>query len=190
MIVSGVAAGQGVGLVEVYDVDPGATTPAAGTLYLSSLRPPAGTTSAAAGSAALQVNAAGTTALLSVDYGNLTSPITSAHLEGPGGVNLFDLSPLVRQADGTYLWTFAPTGSYTVAQILALLQSGQVTLRVYTSTNPNGELVGAFAASAAGSSFTVPADPPALPGGRRSPSRCVAACAVPQRSASARSLWT
>ena len=164
-IVRGVNAGEGVGLVEVYDVDPAAIVPAGGTLYLSSLRPPAGVISAAAGSAALQVNAAGTSALLSVDYGNLTSPITSAHLEGPGGVNVFDLSPLVRQLDGTYLWTFAPAGSYSVAQILALLQSGQVTLRVYTSTNPSGELVGSFSASAAGSSFTVPPDPPALPSG-------------------------
>jgi uncharacterized protein (DUF1800 family) len=82
------------------------------------------------------------------------------------GVNLFDLAPGSMHADGTWTWTFAFTnGTLTAAQVAALISSGQVVLRVYTDTNPTGELVGAFGAAAGSASFSPPAAAPGLPGG-------------------------
>ncbi len=168
VIVSGVSAGVGNALVEVYDLEPTTAAPGQtnGSLYLGNLRPVPGVTTSGSGTAALSVSQDGLTAVVSVDYSNLTSAITNAHLEGPGGLNFFDLSPFTVRADGTWLWDFSTTNSnYTAAQILDLIRTGQVSIRVYTSTNPGGELVGAFSSASGSQTFTAPAAPPGLPGG-------------------------
>ena len=173
VIVSGVGGMEGNALVEVYDLQPTtpAPTPTSGTLFLADLRPAPGVATGGSGTAALSVNQAGTSAVVSVSYSNLSGPITNAHLEGGAGsayagLNLFDLNPNAVQADGTWLWNFAFTnGNLTAAQILALIQNGQIVIRIYTAANPGGELVAAFGAASGGQTFTPPAAPPTLPGG-------------------------
>lgn len=173
VIVSGVGGSEGNALVEVYDLQPTTPAPAPtnGTLYLADLRAAPGVITSGSGTAALNVNQAGTSATVSVSYSNLSGAVTSAHLEGSAdsayaGLNLFDLNPRAVQADGTWLWTFAFTnGNLTTAQILALIRNGQIVIRVYTAANPGGELLAAFNATAGGQTFTPPAAPPGLPGG-------------------------
>ncbi len=170
VIVSGVGGMEGNALVEVYDLQP--TTPAPtltnGTLYLADLRPAPGVTTNGSGTAALTVNQSGTSAIVSFTYSNLSGTVTSADLEGsPGsayaGLDLFDLNPRAVQADGTWLWNFAFTnGSLTSAQILALIQSGQVLIRVYTTADPGGELLAPFSSAIGGQTFSPPAPPPAF----------------------------
>jgi uncharacterized protein (DUF1800 family) len=172
-IVSGNGGAQGNALVEVYDLQPTnpAPAPSSGTLYLADLRAAPGVTTSGSGTAALSVNQAGTQAIVSVSYSNLSGPITNAHLEASAdspyaGLNLFDLSPNAVQADGTWVWNFAFTNSnLTVAEILTLIEDGQIDIRIYTAANPGGELFAAFSAAAGGQTFTPPAAPPGLPGG-------------------------
>ncbi len=173
MIVSGAGGAQGNALVEVYDLQPTnpAPQPSSGTLYLADLRAAPGVTTSGSGTAALSVNQSGTQAIVSVSYSNLSGPITNAHLEASAdspyaGLNLFDLNPNAVHADGTWTWNFAFTnGNLTSAEILALIQSGQLDIRIYTAANPGGELVAAFSPANGGQTFTPPAAPPPLPGG-------------------------
>src|SRR4029077_15947108 len=66
------------------------------TLYLAQLRAQDGVTSSGSGTAALQLSADETSAVVSYSYSNLTSAITGVHVHGPadpgqsGGI-LFDI---------------------------------------------------------------------------------------------------
>lgn len=173
VILSGVGGMEGNALAEVYDLQPTtpAPTPSSGTLYLADLRAAPGATTSGSGTAAMNVNTGNTAAVVSFSYSNLTGPVTNAHLEASptsafAGLNLFDLNPFAVQADGTWLWNFAFTnGALTTAQILALIQNGEVMIRVYTAANPGGELLSAFSAASGAQTFTPPPAPPGLPGG-------------------------
>lgn len=167
VIMSGVGGAVGNALVEVYDL--AATTPPAvnGQVYLTTLRPVAGAVSTGSGDASMIVAADGLSATVNLPrYTGLSGNIVGAHIENSSGANLFDLNPNSMRVDGTWLWTFAFTnGSLTAAQVADLIRTGQVVLRVYTDTNPGGELAGTFGAAAGSTTFSPPAVPPTLPGG-------------------------
>ena len=168
VIMSGVGNSVGNAIVEVYDLASLATPAVNGQVYIASLRPVSGTTSTGSGDASMLVSADGLSATVNLPrYTGLSGAIVGAHIENLSGANLFDLNPNSMRADGTWLWTFAFTGgNLTAAQVADLIRTGQVVLRVYTDTNPTGELAGTFGGAAAGSStFSPPAAPPALPGG-------------------------
>ncbi len=174
VVVSGVGGTQGNALVEVYDLAPTNPVPApsqGSTLYLANLRAAPGVTTSGSGTSAMSVNQAGTSAVISVAYSNLSGPVTNSHLEASAdspyaGLNLFDLNPRVVQSDGTWLWDFSSTnGSITTAEILALIRNGQVVIRIYTAANPGGELLSVYSSASGGQTFTAPAAPPGLPGG-------------------------
>lgn len=162
-IVRGAGASSGNALVEVYDLAPTTPAPPAAQLFLSTLRAAPGATTGASGSAALSLGADLASIVVSVSFSNLSSATTSSHLEDRNGVNLFDLSPRTLQPDGTWLWTLAPVGPYSVAQLIDLLRTGQIVVRVYTVNFPNGELVGGFTLANGSRVFTPPAPPPAAP---------------------------
>ena len=98
------------------------------TLYIASLTPQTGVTSNGSGTSTLRLSSDETFAILSVNYGNLTSPVTGAHVHGPadpgqsGGI-LFDIDAATPQSDGTYLWTFVPVGVNSVADIVTAIKS-------------------------------------------------------------------
>jgi uncharacterized protein (DUF1800 family) len=136
------------------------------TLYLASLTPQTGVTSNGSGAATLRLSSDETFAILSMSYGNLTSPVTGAHIHGPadpgqsGGI-LFDIDAATPQADGTYLWTFVPVGANSVADIVNAIKSGRTYVNIHTSTYPSGEIRGQFGLTVGTSNFTPPPDPPA-----------------------------
>ena len=122
------------------------------TLYFASLTPQTGVTSNGSGTSTLRLSSDETFAILSVSYGNLTSPVTGAHVHGPadpgqsGGI-LFDIDAATPQSDGTYLWTFVPVGANSVADIVNAIKSGRTYVNIHTSTYPNGEIRGQFGLS-------------------------------------------
>ena len=85
------------------------------TLYLAQLRAQDGITSSGSGTAALQLSADETSAVISFSYSNLTSAVTAMHVHGPadpgqsGGI-LFDIDTATVQPDGTYLWDLRTNG--------------------------------------------------------------------------------
>ncbi len=164
---SGVGATTGNALVEVYDLAAAIPPPVNGQVYLATLRPASGAVTTASGDASMIVASDGLSAIINLPrYTGLSGNITNVHIEDLTGVNLFDLAPASMHADGTWTWNFAFTnGNLTAAQVADMIRTGQVVIRVYTDTNPSGELAGSFGAAAASASFTPPPPPPALPGG-------------------------
>ena len=144
------------------------------TLYLAQLRAQDGVTSSGSGTAALQLSADETSAVLSFSYSNLTSAVTGVHVHGPadpgqsGGI-LFDIDTAIVQPDGTYLWTFAPTGDNTVADIVNAIKAGRTYLNIHTENFPSGEIIGWFNLSTGAQNPPAPTPPPALASGTPTP---------------------
>jgi uncharacterized protein (DUF1800 family) len=109
-------------------------------------------------------------AIINFQYSNLTTPVTSTHIHGPAdpgqtGNVLFDLDDAPKQADGSYVWTFAQVGAVMPAQIVQALKAGRLYLNVHSSRYPSGEIRGHYGLVNGTQSFTPPSAPPALPGG-------------------------
>jgi uncharacterized protein (DUF1800 family) len=144
------------------------------TLYLAQLRAQSGITSSGSGTAALQLSADEASAVISFSYSNLTSGVTGTHVHGPadpgqsGGI-LFDIDTAMVQPDGTYLWTFAPTGDNTIADIVNAIKAGRTYLNIHTENFPSGEISGWFNLSTGAQNPPAPTPPPALASGTPTP---------------------
>jgi uncharacterized protein (DUF1800 family) len=139
--------------------------PLPATLYTAVLRPTGtASTSTASGTAIILANAATGLALVTVSYSNLSSPEVISHLElGTPGQNAAYVLSLGSSQVAGQVWTFAPTGPYSAANLVSALQSGQIFVEVDTADYPAGELTGGFIQSTGSQTFTAPAAPPALP---------------------------
>jgi len=140
------------------------------TLFLANMVPQAGVQSTGSGSASLLLAADGLSAVLRFTDSNLTTPVNGAHIHGPAdpgasGPILFDIDTATPQADGSYVWTFVPVGTTTVAQIVDAIRSGRTYINIHTSRYPAGEIRGQFVLSTGVSVFTPPPPPPDLPPG-------------------------
>jgi uncharacterized protein (DUF1800 family) len=138
------------------------------------LRAQDGVTSSGSGTAALQLSADETSAVISFSYSNLTSGVTGTHIHGPADPGqsagiLFDIDTAIVQPDGTYLWTFAPTGDNTVADIVDAIKAGRTYLNIHTETFPSGEISGWFNLSTGAQNPPAPTPPPALASGTPTP---------------------
>ena len=138
--------------------------PANSTLYVATIRPRTNaTTSTASGTATILLNAAGTIAQVSISFSNLTSTEVVAHLQiGSTGDYVLNLPP--GQVSSLY-WTLTPVGTYTVANLVAALQSGNLYVGIDTANYPTGEASGTFLQATGSQTFTAPPAPPALPTG-------------------------
>ena len=135
-----------------------------GTLYVANLRPlPGAATSTAAGTATILLSTDNSTAIVDVVFDNLTSQEITAHLAvggtGANGTFVFALS--TGQVTDK-IWTFAPTGSFSSAALLAALQSGNLFVEIDTANYPTGELGGQFLLGSGSQTFTPPPAPPAV----------------------------
>jgi uncharacterized protein (DUF1800 family) len=159
-IVRGSGTTTGIALFELYDLDPPPTT-----LYIAQLRPVSGVASGGSGTVTLRMSADETSAIVAFDYSNLSSPVTGIGIYSDTGQLLFDISASTPQPDGTYNWIFKPRGTYTVAAIIAAIQSGKISFIIQTSSHPAGELSGSFNLSSGGQSAPSPTPTPPLPSG-------------------------
>ena len=154
----------GIALIEMYDLDQPPQADGS-TLFLALLRPQGGANSQGSGTASMRLSADETQVILSFQFSNLTGPITSMHIHGPGGVILFDIDEPMPQPDGTYIWVFTPVGGFTVAEIIAFLRSGQLYINLHTAAYPLGEISGFFNLSTGAEIAPEPTPPPPLPSG-------------------------
>lgn len=130
-----------------------------GSLYVSNLRAPASITgSTAYGTGTIQLSPDEQSAYVNVAFSNLSSPEVVAHLE-IDGIYVFTL-PQGQVSNA--LWTFAPTASFTKAQLIAALKAGRVTISIDTASYTTGELEGTYLKSSGSAAFNPPAAPPAL----------------------------
>jgi uncharacterized protein (DUF1800 family) len=160
----------GVGLIEVYDITNSTGTPAnlasaSPRLYYASLRPGgAAASSTGSGYATILYDPNTNVASVSVNFSNLSSSATAAHLViGPSASSGNFVFNLPRGQASALTWTFPSTGPYSTADLIAALQTGQLFVDIDTTKFPSGELQGGFALTTGSTTFTAPAAPPALP---------------------------
>jgi uncharacterized protein (DUF1800 family) len=135
------------------------------TLYLAELRPAAGATgSIASGTATIYLSADGTTATVNVSFSDLSSAEQAPHLTvgvpGPGNNFVLNLTYPGQVINQT--WTLEATGTYTAANILSALQSGNLYVEIGSQNYPTGELTGVFQQSNGSQTFTAPSAPPSV----------------------------
>lgn len=140
-------------ILSPWDNPPTTTIP--GTLYVTNLQGLEGLTGiTATGGAFLRVN--GSSAVLQLDFGGLSSGVTSKRVIDETGATLFDLThqdhsyPALKTSDGGYSWNLSPTA-------LTALAEGRVRILVCTVNHPGGEIFGTFGRTAG--SQTAPATP-------------------------------
>ena len=144
--------------------------PDGSTLYFANMVPASGVTSTASGSATLQLAADETHAVLNLDYTNLGSGFTAAHIHGPanpgqsGGI-LFDIDTATPQPDGSFVWTFTQVGTYSPSDIVGFIKAGSTYVNVHTANYPNGEIRGQFARTSGTQAFVAPTPAPTVPPG-------------------------
>ncbi|MFZ9746990.1 MAG: DUF1800 family protein [Opitutaceae bacterium] len=130
-----------------------------GTLYVSTLRTVPGiSASTAYGSATVQLAPDEKSAFVNVSFSNLSSPQVVAHLAINGDYVMNLPNGQVNNA----VWTFAPVGRYSTADLIAALKAGRVTVAIDTALNPAGELAGGFVRSSGSAVFNPPAPAPAV----------------------------
>ena len=134
------------------------------TLFVAQIRPTSNAPgSTGSGVATILVSADGSLASVSVSFSNLSSDEVVAHLAIGGDEN-----------NGTYVfnlpngqvvsvpWTPTTSGTYSPAQIVAALSSGNLYVEIDSATFPGGELGGQFITSSGSQAFAAPPPPPSI----------------------------
>jgi uncharacterized protein (DUF1800 family) len=145
-----------------------------GTLYNANLLAQAGANSTGVGSATLRVSADGSKAILNYKYSGLTSPVTGQHIHSDAYLSnptqiMFDIDDATPQPDGSYVWSIAPVGTLSVADIQEIIREGKAYLNIHTVVYPGGEINGHFTLADGTQTFTPPPAPPAWADDHTSP---------------------
>ena len=144
-----------------------------GTLYFASLVPQGSVVTTASGTAMMRLSADETTAILTINYANLSSPYFGMHVHddripNPGGglanviCDIDQPGDAVKQPDGTYLWIIRDRSGLTAAQLVQGIKTGHAYFNVHSTTNPSGEIKGYFRVLDGSQVFTPPPPPPNL----------------------------
>ena len=149
---------------EMYDLDQPPQADGS-TLYVSQLRPQGGAATQGSGTSTLRLSADETSAVVNFSYSNLTGPITSMHIHAADGTILFDLDDATPQPDGSLIWVFEQVGSFSVADIINLIKTGQTYLNLHTALYPTGEIKGFYNISTGAQVVPEPTPPPPLASG-------------------------
>jgi uncharacterized protein (DUF1800 family) len=154
----------GIALIEMYDLDQPPQADGS-TLYLATLRAQGTVNSQGSGTASLRLSGDETSAIFSFEFSNLTGPVTGMHIHAADGTILFDVDKAIPQPDGSYIWVFTPVGSFTVADIIAMLRAGQLYFNIHTAAYPSGEIKGFLQFTTGAQIAPVPTPAPPLPTG-------------------------
>lgn len=167
-VVRGVNNTTGVALVEMYDLDQPPQADGS-TLYVTQLRPQGIATTQGSGSSTLRLAADGLSAIVNFTYSNLSGPVTGMHIHAADGTIIFDIDDATPQPDGSFIWVFVPVGSFTVADIVNFIKTGQAYLNIHTALYPTGEIKGFYSVSTGAQVAPVPTPPPPLASGPPTP---------------------
>ena len=157
------------GVVPGFVLSPYTPTPPSqlpGTLYSANMLALPGVASTAVGSATLQVSADGSVATLNFQINNLSSAITSQHIDADPYLNnpgqlIFDISAVQPAPDGSYEWDIQPVGTLSAADIVEIIREGKASINIHSVTFPAGEISGHFTAANGSQTFTPPPAAPA-----------------------------
>jgi uncharacterized protein (DUF1800 family) len=167
-VVRGAGDTTGIALVEMYDLDQPPQVDGS-TLYVTQLRPQGSAITQGSGSSTLRLSGDEKSAVVNFSYSNLSGPITSMHIHTADGTILFDLDDAEPQPDGSLIWVFVPVGSFSVADIIRLIKSGQTYLNLHTALYPTGEIKGFYTISTGAQVVPEPTPPPPLASGPPTP---------------------
>ncbi len=149
---------------------PQATNAANGTLYVSTMLSQNGAITDGVGTSTLRLSEDETVAYVRFAYGNLTGELTDWHVHADAFLNhpsaiIFDgVEPPPGdglQSDGSFKWTLAPAGTFSLAEIKELIKQGKAYINLHTALYPAGEIRGNYTVAAGSRTFTPPAAPPA-----------------------------
>jgi uncharacterized protein (DUF1800 family) len=163
-VVRGVGNTTGLALVEMYDLDQPPQADGS-TLYITHLRPQGTANTQGSGTSTLRLAGDEKSAIVNFSYSNLSGPITSMHIHAADGTILFDLDDAALQPDGSLIWVFVPVGSFSVADIINFIKTGQAYLNLHTAQYPTGEIKGFYNISSGAQVAPEPTPPPPLASG-------------------------
>ncbi len=132
------------------------------SLYITNMSAQGSAVTTGYGSASLTLSADETQAILKFNYAGLTTPVTAKHIHSdafgshPQGEIIFDIDVATPQPDGSYVWSIAPTGTFSAADCVTAIKQGYAYINIHTATYPNGEIRGNFRLAAASQTFTPP----------------------------------
>jgi uncharacterized protein (DUF1800 family) len=163
-VVRGAGNTTGLALVEMYDLDQPPQADGS-TLYITQLRPQGAANTQGSGTSTLRLAGDEESAIVNFSYSNLSGPITSMHIHAADGTILFDLDDAAPQPDGSLIWVFVPVGSFSVADIINFIKTGQAYLNLHTALYPTGEIKGFYNLSTGAQVTPQPTPPPPLASG-------------------------
>ena len=163
-VVRGAGNTTGIALVEMYDLDQPPQADGS-TLYVTQLRPQGTANTQGSGTSTLRLAGDEKSAIVNFSYSNLSGPITSMHIHAADGTILFDLDDAAPQPDGSLIWVFVPVGSFSVADIINFIKTGQAYLNLHTAQHPTGEIKGFYNISTGAQVAPEPTPPPPLASG-------------------------
>jgi uncharacterized protein (DUF1800 family) len=163
-VVRGAGNTTGIALVEMYDLDQPPQADGS-TLYITQLRPQGVANTQGSGTSTLRLAGDEKSAIVNFSYSNLSGPITSMHIHAADGTILFDLDDATPQPDGSLIWVFVPVGSFSVADIINFIRTGQAYLNLHTAQYPTGEIKGFYTISTGAQVAPEPTPPPPLASG-------------------------
>lgn len=146
-----------------YVEPPAASNP--GTLYVSTMVAQGVAQTRGVGNATLRLSADETQAILTRTYANLSGPLTGEHIHAdpyksqPSQI-IFDIDQTPLQPDGTYIWSIAPVGTLSAADIVDIIKQGAAYINLHTAAYPSGEIRGNFTLAEGSRKFTRPPAPP------------------------------
>ncbi len=145
--------------------DPTPISQIPGTLYTANLLALPGVASDATGSATIRVSADGSQAILNFQIHNLSSAVSSEHIDSDPYLSnpsqlIFDISAAAPQLDGSYFWPIEAVGTLSAADVLESIREGNAFITIHSVNFPAGEISGHFTLANGSPVFTPPPVPP------------------------------
>ncbi len=126
--------------------------PASASIYLATLTPEGAANTPATGSSTVVLAPDGLSAKITLNFTNLTTMQTAAHIHGPAdpGTSAPALYSVPMGSFGDVSWIMEPTGGLTVTDQVDALRTGRLYINVHSTNYPNGEIRGQYRITAAG----------------------------------------
>jgi uncharacterized protein (DUF1800 family) len=144
-----------------------AQPPSSETIFLATLTPEGAANTPASGSSTIVLAPDGLSARITLNFNNLTTMQTAAHVHGPADPGT-SAPPLYSVPMGSFTdvgWVFEPTAGLTVNDQVDALKTGRLYINVHSVIYPNGEIRGQYRiTAAAGNQDTPIPNPPTSTG--------------------------